>query len=102
MAADILEHTSTLAVFPGRQPLDDARSSLTSTGERRIDIRDAHLDQVGHATAVRSDAIRADVRDDDRTIETNPHLRTMRIADPQRVTSATCGARLAVMGPALR
>jgi hypothetical protein len=47
VAPRVLEHARALAVLVGRQFLEDARAGITDTGERRIDVWHAHLDDVG-------------------------------------------------------
>src|SRR5207248_7849969 len=43
VASDVLDDAGALAVLPRRQVLDDARSPISSTGKRRIDVGHANL-----------------------------------------------------------
>ena len=64
------------------QVLDDARSPIPSTGERRIDVGHANFDQVRPAGAFRDDAFRADIRNHDGPIGPDAHLGAVGVADP--------------------
>jgi hypothetical protein len=48
----VFQDGGALAVFSGRQLLDDACALLTGASERRIDVRYAHVDDVSHGVVV--------------------------------------------------
>ena len=60
----VLEHRGAFAVLPCRRLLDDARTGTACAGERCIDVRNSHLEDVGHA-ATRHNLFVSDVGHDD-------------------------------------
>ena len=61
--------------------IEDARTGITGTGHRRIDVWHAHLDDVGSDTSARCDLIATDVSDDNGAARSDSQLSAVRFAD---------------------
>ncbi len=81
MAAYVLKHARAFAVLVARWFIEDARTGITGTGDRSIDVWHAHLDDVGGDASARCDLIATDVGDDDGAVRSDSQLSAVRFAD---------------------
>ena len=61
--------------------LEDARTRITGTRKRSIDVLHAYLDDVGGGACAWCDLITTDVGDDDGAVRSHSHLSAVRFPD---------------------
>src|SRR6185503_16046499 len=71
VAADVLDDAGALAVLVRLQVLDDPSAGGLGPGERLVDVRNAHLEEMGDAVAARRTAIRSGVGEHDSTVRSD-------------------------------
>src|SRR5437764_8879112 len=81
VAPEILDHARTFAVLVCRRLVDDARTEVTGTGKRRIDVRHAQLDDLRDDTPAWRDLVATDVGDDDGAVCSDSQLSAVRVTD---------------------
>lgn len=74
-----------------RRFIEDMRTGIAGTRERRVNVRHTHLDDVGDDACAWCNLIATHVRDDDCTVPSDPELSAVRVADADPFLEAEGG-----------